>query len=93
VGPASWGPACARTHDPNADEIVLRVHEVASRRSWPMSHVALAWLNRRVAAPIIGFSTFERIDEAVAARGRKLTEEEESYLEEAYKPQEVLGHV
>jgi diketogulonate reductase-like aldo/keto reductase len=57
-----------------------------------MSHVALAWLSRRVAAPIIGFSSVERIDDALAARGKLLTEEEEAYLEELYQPQEVLGH-
>jgi aryl-alcohol dehydrogenase-like predicted oxidoreductase len=57
-----------------------------------MSHVALAWLNRRVAAPIIGFSSTERIDDALAARGKLLTDEEEKYLEELYQTQEVLGH-
>lgn len=70
-----------------------RVHEVAKRRGWPMAHVALAWLNRRVTAPIIGFSSADRIDETLAAKGKELTEEEERYLEEAYVPQEVLGHV
>jgi len=79
--------------DSNGDEIIRRVHEVARRRNWPMSHVALAWLNRRITAPIIGFSSNERIDEALEARGKTLTEEEESYLQEAYKPQEVLGHL
>ena len=41
-------------------------------------------------APIIGFSS---VDDALAARGKLLTEEEETYLEELYQPQEVLGHV
>lgn len=77
----------------NADEIRKRVCEIAQARKWPMSHVALAWLSRRVAAPIIGFSSVERIDDALAARGKLLTEEEETYLEELYQPQEVLGHV
>ena len=58
-----------------------------------MGHVALAWLNRRVTAPIIGFSSAERIDETLAAKGKELTDEEERYLEEAYQPQPVLGHV
>jgi aryl-alcohol dehydrogenase-like predicted oxidoreductase len=57
-----------------------------------MSHVALAWLNRRVTAPIIGFSSVERIDEALGAKGKGLTDEEEHYLEETYTPQNVLGH-
>lgn len=57
-----------------------------------MSHVSLAWLNRRVTAPIIGFSSVERMDDALAALGKKLTEEEERYLEEMYLPQAVQGH-
>jgi aryl-alcohol dehydrogenase-like predicted oxidoreductase len=77
----------------NSDIITRRVCEVARRRKWPMSHVALAWLSRRVTAPIIGFSSVERIDDALAARGKLLTEEEEAYLEELYQPQEVLGHI
>ncbi|KAK4182091.1 Aldo/keto reductase [Podospora australis] len=76
----------------NSGEIVRRVREVAERRNWPMSHVSLAWLNRRVTAPIIGFSSIDRIDDALAARGKLLTEQEETYLEEAYRPQEILGH-
>jgi aryl-alcohol dehydrogenase-like predicted oxidoreductase len=45
-----------------------------------------------VTAPIIGFSSVERIDDALAAKGKMLTEEEEAYLEELYQPQEILGH-
>lgn len=75
------------------DWIVRRVCEVARRRSWPMSHVALAWLNRRVTAPITCFSSAERIDDALAARGKLLTEGEETYLKEEYEPREVLGHL
>lgn len=75
------------------EEIIRRVCHISQQRGWPMSHVALAWLNRRVTAPIIGFSSPERIEEALAAKGKTLTEEEERYLEEAYQPQEVLGHV
>jgi aryl-alcohol dehydrogenase-like predicted oxidoreductase len=57
-----------------------------------MSHVSLAWLNRRVTAPIIGFSTPERIDEALVARGKELSEDEELYLEELYIPRAIQGH-
>ena len=35
--------------------IIKRVVEIAEKRQWPMSHVALAWINKRVASPIIGF--------------------------------------
>lgn len=57
-----------------------------------MSQVTLAWILNRVTSPIIGFSTVERIDEALSARGKKLTPEEEKYLEEVYTPVEIQGH-
>lgn len=72
--------------------IVSRVQEIAERRGWPMSHVSLAWLGSRATAPIIGFSSVDRMDEALAARGKVLSPEEESYLEEVYKPKPVQGH-
>lgn len=72
--------------------IIDRVIEIADRRGWQMSHVALAWINKRVSSPIIGFSSVERIDEAIAARGKVLTEEEEKLLEELYQPKEIQGH-
>ena len=72
--------------------IIRRVVEVAEKRDWPMAHVALAWINKRVASPIIGFSSVERIDQAVTARGKELTVEEEKYLEELYQPKAIAGH-
>lgn len=73
-------------------EIIARVIEIAEKRGWPMSHVALAWINKRVSSPIIGFSKVERIDQAASARGKVLTEEEENYLEELYQPKAIDGH-
>ncbi|KAI0146043.1 aldo/keto reductase [Hypoxylon sp. NC0597] len=72
--------------------IISRVQEIAAKRGWKMSHVALAWINKRVASPIIGFSSTNRIDEALDARGKTLTEEEEKYLEELYEPKQISGH-
>ena len=57
-----------------------------------MSQVTLAWMQKRVASPIIGFSSAERIDDALSARGKELTVEEEKYLGEVYTPLEVEGH-
>lgn len=73
-------------------EIINRVDELAKKKGWTMSHVTLAWMLRRVTSPIIGFSSVERIDEALSARGKELTPEEEKYLEEVYTPVEVEGH-
>jgi len=57
-----------------------------------MSQVALAWINKRISSPIIGFSSIERIEEAIEVRGKTLTEEEEKYLEELYEPKAISGH-
>ena len=72
--------------------IIARVQEIAEKRGWTMSHVALAWINKRCTSPIIGFSTVERIEEALDARGKVLTDEEEKYLEELYQPKPISGH-
>ncbi|KAK1689628.1 aldo/keto reductase [Colletotrichum godetiae] len=72
--------------------IIKRVQEIAEKRDWPMSHVALAWINKRITSPIIGFSSVERIDQAITADGKVLTDEEEKYLEELYQPKAISGH-
>lgn len=72
--------------------IINRVVETADKHEWPISHVALAWINKRVTSPIIGFSSIKRLDEAISARGKELTAEEEKYLEELYQPKSISGH-
>ena len=77
----------------DADEtIIKRVQELAEKKGWKMSHVALAWINKRISSPIIGFSSLERIDESLEVRGKTLTAEEEKYLEEPYVPKPIIGH-
>lgn len=77
----------------DADEkIVLRVQELADKKGWKMTHVALAWIDTKITSPIVGFSSAERMDEAIATRGKTLTDEERKYLEEAYIPKAVEGH-
>ncbi|EFQ86936.1 hypothetical protein P3342_010505 [Pyrenophora teres f. teres] len=73
-------------------KIIGRVEEIAKKHDWKMSHVALAWINKRIASPIIGFSSADRMDEALASRGKELSEEEEKYLEELYEPVRIVGH-
>jgi len=73
-------------------QTIKRVQELAEKKGWKMSQVALAWINKRIASPIIGFSSIERLDEAIAVRGKKLTEEDEKYLEELYQPKVISGH-
>lgn len=73
-------------------QIISRVEELAQRHDWKMSQVALAWNNKRISSPIVGFSSVDRIDEALAVRGKVLSEEEEKYLEEPYRPKAIMGH-
>ncbi|OAX81749.1 hypothetical protein ACJ72_03906 [Emergomyces africanus] len=81
-----------RDLDDQEKVILKRVEEVAEIRGWTMSQVALTWLSKRIASPVLGFSSAERMDEALAIRKLSLTEAEEQYLEEAYKPRAIVGH-
>lgn len=67
------------------DKIIGRVQEIAERNQWTMSQVALAWINNRVSSPIVGLSSVARMEEALEVRGKKLTDEDEKYLEEPYQ--------
>lgn len=88
---AGEGDDPSRTR-PESIEITKRVEELAKRKGWTMSQVTLAWTFKRVTSPIIGFSSVERIDDAVSTRGKELSAEEEKYLEEPYTPLEIEGH-
>ncbi|KAI5892497.1 Aldo/keto reductase [Schizophyllum commune H4-8] len=71
-------------------EIIKRVEEVAKKRGWTMSQVALAWAQRAVTSPIVGFNSVKRVDQAIV--DGELTDEEAKYLEEPYQPKPVRGH-
>ena len=73
-------------------EIISRVEELAEKKGWTMGDVSLAWIKTKVTSPVIGFSSIARIEEALDVRSKDLSEEEVSYLEEAYVPREVSGH-
>lgn len=69
-----------------------RVEELANKKGWKMSQVALAWINENISSPLIGFSSENRMDEALGVNGKTLTEDERKYLEEPYKPKPIMGH-
>ncbi|MCJ1274425.1 hypothetical protein MMC21_002221 [Puttea exsequens] len=79
---------------PEADiKIIGRVEELAKKKDWKMSHVALAWLDYKgISSPIGGFSSVARMEEALTARGKALTDDDIKYLEECYLPKNVVGH-
>ena len=69
------------------------MEELAKKKGWAMSHVAMSWLlHKGVSSPIIGLSNVERMEEALQARDKALTEEEQKYLEEEYLPKKIMGH-
>ncbi|MCC5810727.1 MAG: aldo/keto reductase [Ectothiorhodospiraceae bacterium] len=83
-------------HSKEADEkVVNAVQQVAEARGIPMAQVALAWVLRQqpVAAPIIGASKGHHLDDAMAALGVELSQEEIESLEAAYVPHRVAGFV
>ncbi|MCJ1359493.1 MAG: hypothetical protein MMC33_009495 [Icmadophila ericetorum] len=84
-------PSGSPEHE-NDLKIIERVQEIAKKHDWKMSTVALAWINKRVASPIVGFSSIERMDEALEAGGKTLSEEEEKHLEELYIDRAISGH-
>lgn len=57
-----------------------------------MSSVGLTWLRQKGAIPITGISSIKRVEEAGELRGKQLSEEEMSFLEEPYVPKKVSGH-
>ncbi len=75
-------------------EIADRVSEIAERLGVTPAQVALAWLMRQpaVAAPIVGASKLEHLEDAVAAVSLELDDASCTYLEKPYRPHPVLGH-
>jgi aryl-alcohol dehydrogenase-like predicted oxidoreductase len=76
------------------DRVVDCVAQVAKDRGVPPAQVALAWLLQKsqVTAPIVGASKPHHLQDAVAAVGLKLTQQEISQVESVYVPHSVLGH-
>jgi 1-deoxyxylulose-5-phosphate synthase len=75
-------------------KIAERTGELAARRSVSPSQIALAWILHKdgVAAPIIGASKMQHLEEAAAAIEISLDANEMKFLEELYQPHPVLGH-
>jgi aryl-alcohol dehydrogenase-like predicted oxidoreductase len=74
--------------------VVDRAAEVASARRVSSAQMALAWLLSKpgVAAPIVGMTKAEHLEDALAAEELELTESEIEQLEEPYMPHAVSGH-
>ncbi len=79
---------------PGDAAVALKTAEIAGRRGVPMAQIALAWLLGKpgVAAPIVGASRMEHLEDAVKALEIRLSDEEVRELESPYLPHPVLGH-
>ena len=73
--------------------IVKRIKEIADKMKISMAQVSLAWLlsKKLVASPIIGCTKISQLEDLVKAIKVKLSEEDIKYLEELYKPHNVVG--
>ncbi|OCH85377.1 aryl-alcohol dehydrogenase [Obba rivulosa] len=76
------------------DQVVNRVEELAKKRGISMAQVSIAWILSKpgVTAPIVGTTSLDNLKDILGGVDVKLTEEEVKYLEEPYRPQNVIGH-
>ena len=83
-----------RFYSDSDEAVVQAVADVAKARDLPLAQVSLAWMLHKdvVTAPIVGATKPGQIEDAVAAVGVTLSDEEISALEEPYVPHPILGH-
>jgi len=87
----------AREHpyfEGNGREVNERVQELAAEYDASMAQIALAWLLHKetVDAPIVGTTSVEHLEEAVAALSISLSDSDIEWLEDPYEPVRVSGH-
>ena len=74
-------------------DIVERVEQIASEKDVSPAQIALAWLlHKGVTAPVVGATKVKHVEDAVASIDVRLTMDDMKYLEEPYRPREVLAH-
>ena len=85
----------AETYDGTRSQdtpIVLRVHSLAEKYGATMAQIALAWhYAKGVAAPVIGATRPEHLEEVAGALQIRLTPEDVAFLEEPYVPHKISG--
>ena len=74
-------------------EVVDRVIDLAKKRGVSNAQIALAWMLHKpgITSPIVGATKPHHLQEAVKALEVRLSEVEIQYLEEPYRPHQVLG--
>jgi aryl-alcohol dehydrogenase-like predicted oxidoreductase len=77
---------------PENVEIIRRVVDIAHEKAVTPIQISLAWLlHKGVTAPVFGTRSPEHLDEAVGAVDVRLTDKETGFLEEPYRPRQVVG--
>jgi len=71
--------------------IITRVAEIAAKHDVSMTEISIAWLLRKVTSPVVGATKFHHIEGAAKAVDITLTDDEMTYLEEAYVPHNLVG--
>jgi aryl-alcohol dehydrogenase-like predicted oxidoreductase len=79
---------------PSDQEVIDTVRRVAQTRGVSPAQISLAWMLSKpaVAAPIIGATKLQHLDDAIAALDVQLSAEEIKQLEAPYRPHAVRGH-
>lgn len=73
-------------------QIIDRVAILADRYGVSMTQVALAWQYAKgVTAPIVGATNPAHFEDATKAVDLVLTSDDVAYLEEPYRPHEIVG--
>ena len=80
---SSKGGVLARTLTDVDKVIISRVEELGKKKGVKMAQIALAWVGPKVASPIVGVNSIERLKESIVS-DITLTPEEVAYLEEPY---------
>ncbi|MFC7020947.1 MULTISPECIES: aldo/keto reductase [Haloarcula] len=87
----------ARGHpyfDGGGRQVNERVEELADEYDASMAQIALAWILEKewVDAPIVGTTSIEHLEDAVAALDIDLSASDVEWLEDPYEPVRVSGH-
>lgn len=72
-------------------KIINRVEKLARKKGVSMTEISLAWLLKKVSAPVVGATKQHHVDGAVRAVELHLTDQEIAYLEELYLPHPLVG--
>ena len=71
------------------------IEKLAKRKGASMAQVALAWVLSKpgVTAPIVGTTSLANLEDLLGALDVVMTDEDVKFVEEAYRPLPIAGHV